>query len=90
MFAIIEHQQRAFRFERAHEILEGITFGGQAKTERVRDGRRKVVAAGKGREFDEPRAVARAVEEIRSNLQRGARFADSTGPHERDQPMHRQ
>ena len=76
-----------FAFKRATRFSTRIAFGREREAQRLRDRRRNVVAAGERREFDEPDAVAGTVEQVRRDLQRGARLADAARADERHEPM---
>src|ERR1700722_11143443 len=87
MLAVVEHEQRALSLDRANEVLQRVALGRKPESERLRNSRWDVVAAGKRCEFDEPATVGATVEQIRRDLQHCARLADACRPNQRDEAM---
>ena len=80
MLAVVEYEQRLLSFKSANEVLDRIALARKLEVECLRDGAGNVLAACQGREFDEPHAIAKAVDQIRRDLQGRARLTTPPEP----------
>ncbi len=86
MLAVVEDEQRALLLEPLDEVHRWIAVG-EARAERLRDRRRKKIAARKRRQFHEPDAVRIVGDEICRGVNRRTRLADPARPDQRHEAV---
>ena len=83
MLAVVEDEQRVFAPQIVRNGVDRRPISGRAERGDHHVGHERGVRD--ARKFDKPYAVSETIEQLRSDLQRQARFSDTAGADEREQ-----